>query len=334
VESVFPCPLPHSLPAMDGEEDEVEDDSEKFQNTSITNEDLRKDDQDWQPLPPQLKARFAAFLPGAIDIFKTWPYLDGEKEPAHEFVKRFLAQPQGYSWSLDFSGSLFCELAYEGFLSTSNEIQVSRDLLLQMLLPWNDPTRNTLDCQDMHISRQVKKRARRYKMSVDAAYDDVMLGCIRMHGEAWLFRGLRWLLRGLFKDGYRGKRSDIHVGVHSFELWDEDGQLVAGDLGYTVGGVYTSMTGFRLQGTKCAGQVQLVLTASLLHKMGYDWWDLGMVMTYKRRLGAHVVKRDEFVSRLHKDRDKLVYCKHDEINGKDLLRHLLDVQAGRSQPAD
>merc|ERR1712085_133770 len=46
---------------------------------------------------------------------------------------------------------------------------------------WNDPTRNALDFQDVHISKKVQKRAKHYTMTVDAAYDDVMLGCIRMH---------------------------------------------------------------------------------------------------------------------------------------------------------
>lgn len=33
--------------------------------------------------------------------------------------------------------------------------------------------------------------------------------------------------------------------------------------------------------TQGAGEVQLVLTAALLKKMGYAWWDLGMTMKYK-----------------------------------------------------
>lgn len=155
-------------------------------------------------------------------------------------------------------------------------------------------------------------------MTVDTAYDEVMLGCIHQHGEGWLYRGLRWLLRKLFREGYRGKQN-IHVGVHSFELWDSDGKLVAGDLGYTVGGVYTSMTGFRTHLSKGAGDVQLVLTSALLHKMGYAWWDLGMVMKYKAGLGARVITREDFVRRLHKDRDTPVKFRHDRVGGKVLL---------------
>ena len=83
----------------------------------------------------------------------------------------------------------------------------------------------------------MRKQAKHYTMTTDAAYDDVMLGCIHQHGEAWLYRGVRWLLRRLFREGYTGGANGagtggkLNVGVHSFELWDRDGQLVAGDLG-------------------------------------------------------------------------------------------------------
>merc|ERR1711933_527638 len=87
------------------------------------------------------------------------------------------------------------------------------------------------------------------------------------------------------------------------------------------------MTGFRTQESKGAGEVQLVLTAALLHKMGYAWWDLGMVMKYKGQLGAKVMKRDAFAERLHQNRDMRVACQSERIEGQPLLKHLLDVQA-------
>lgn len=305
--------------------EEVEDTSEKFVNTSITHADLRRNDQDWEPLAGLARRNFLQKLPLFIEVLQEWPLMDYERDSIQDFTRRFLAQPQGYSWSLDFSGNMFCELAYEGFLSTSLEIPTGGALIIQVLLPWNDPTRNALEWRDVHISQKVRKRAKKYTMTVDAAYDDVMLGCIQMHGEGWLYRGLRWLLRGLFAQGYCG-HCPIKVGVHSFELWDEDNRLVAGDLGYTVGGVYTSMTGFRLQGTKGAGEVQLVLTAALLLKMGFAWWDLGMVMKYKARLGAQVVSRDSFLRKLHETRDIPATFSSPRVAGRELLSHLLEFQ--------
>ncbi len=70
---------------------------------------------------------------------------------------------------------------------------------------------------------------------------------------------------------------------------------VAGDLGYTVGACYTSMTGFRRAATHGCGTVQLVCTYALLRRCGFAFWDLGMVMKYKEQLGARVVTRREFV---------------------------------------
>lgn len=297
---------------------DVEDTSEKFVDTSVTHADLRKNDEDWEPLPAPMKARFHELISTQIPYFSDKPYIDYGRESVKDYTPRFLAQPQGYGWTMDFDKNLFCELAFEGFLSTGLEIPAGNDLMIQIMLPWIDPKRNSLDLHEYRISRQVQKRAKQYTMTVDTAYDDVMLGCIHQHGEGWLYRGLRWLLRSLFKDGYTG-RQDIHVGVHSFELWDSTGKLVAGDLGYTVGGVYTSMTGFRVQHTQGAGEVQLALTAALLQKMGYDWWDLGMVMKYKAGMGARVITREAFIERLHRDRAKRTAFAHDRIGGQELL---------------
>lgn len=297
-----------------------EDTSAKFVNTAITLSDLRKHDATWT----QVDARQQQYLRMCLLRFPSFakmPYAESKEDPA-KYTERFLQQPGAYGFTLEFSPELFCELAYEGFLSTSTEVPSDGDPI-QVMLPWIDPIRNTLDFSDTHLPRQVRKKAKGYSMTVDTALDDVILGCVRMHGEAWLFRGLRWLLRKLFKEGYQGTR-DIQVGVHTFELW-EGGELVAGELGYTVGSVYTSMTGFRNAGTKGAGAVQLALTSALLEKMGYAWWDLGMVLKYKAKLGAKVVSRADFVERLRACRDKRTTFAHDRVSGQELLHRLQGI---------
>merc|ERR1719221_1661963 len=128
--------------------------------------------------------------------------------------------------------------------------------MIQVLSPCFERKRNVLSCLKTHVSKRVRKRARHYTLTVDTAYDEVMLGCIRQHGEGWLYRGIRWTLRRLRKTGYTGRHGSIHVAPCSFELWDANGALVAGDLGYTVGSVYISQTGFHKEGTSGAGEVQ------------------------------------------------------------------------------
>ena len=97
--------------------------------------------------------------------------------------------------------------------------------------------------------------------------------------------------------------------VHSVELIDaESGTLVAGEIGYTIGGVYTSLTGFldrssssstttttedKPEGGEAeeaagsssappskmlhssAGTVQLVALGALLRRCGFHFWNLG-----------------------------------------------------------
>lgn len=82
--------------------------------------------------------------------------------------------------------------------------------------------------------------------------------------------------------------------IHSIELWAEGGRLVAGELGYACGSMYTSLTGFnREPGT---GKVQMLALGGLLVRGGFKCWDLGMGMDYKAALGTSMIDRAEFVA--------------------------------------
>merc|ERR1712187_188543 len=89
------------------------------------------------------------------------------------------------------------------------------------------------------------------------------------------------LLQG---DGDQHMRYGHRPMIHSVELWNEECRLVAGELGFTCGSLYTSLTGFYKE---CgAGTVQVLSLAGALLRAGCQCWDFGMTMTYKETLGA------------------------------------------------
>jgi Leu/Phe-tRNA-protein transferase len=71
------------------------------------------------------------------------------------------------------------------------------------------------------------------------------------------------------------------------------GQLVAGEFGVAVGRVYTSYSGYYDEDS--AGSVQLALTGRYLRDSGFAFWDLGMPLPYKEKLGARTVDRARFL---------------------------------------
>ena len=85
-------------------------------------------------------------------------------------------------------------------------------------------------------------------------------------------------------------QGSTHVKMRTFEVWDRaTGALVAGELGYACGDVYTSLSGFSRMAS--AGAVQCAATAKLLARSGYVLWDLGMELPYKTKLGARFAAR-------------------------------------------
>jgi hypothetical protein len=112
------------------------------------------------------------------------------------------------------------------------------------------------------------------------------------------------------------------VRLYSIELWDaQTGDLVAGELGHSVGGIYTSLTGFSNQDN--AGSVQLLALGKLLTQCGFEYWDLGMEMEYKLKLGAVLMRRADFVREVHRTRvektDTILQC-----TGRKNTRELID----------
>lgn len=237
---------------------------------------------------------------------------------------RHLVHPhQGdYCYTVHFHPNLIGQLMMEGFLP----IACGDTICL--------PKLHTQRCiiyplsSNLHVPKSTRKKARGFRLSLNQSFDRVVKECQRQHGAVcWLYPKLVRAFATLHRSGYDAQSSShnraIPVRVHSVEVWDIEGTLVAGELGYSVGGIYTSLTGFTAQNS--AGSVQLAALGRLLQRCGFVMWDLGMAMDYKSSLGCQDVPRIKFLELMHAHRamnTKLELLAHE--GSKESCRVLID----------
>mmetsp|Transcript_94454 Transcript_94454/g.243963 ORF Transcript_94454/g.243963 Transcript_94454/m.243963 type:complete len:228 (+) Transcript_94454:60-743(+) len=142
-------------------------------------------------------------------------------------------------------------------------------------------------------------------MSVDAAWSAVVQNIQKRtytssKGDCWLSDELARAYQAVSNVSSEWRRGT--ATFHSIELWHTaTGELVAGEIGYTCGSVYSSCTGFTQKDEyPGSGGVQLAALGRWLVRCGFEVWDLGMELDYKLELGARNVPRAEWARRIRK----------------------------------
>ncbi|MBF9015883.1 MULTISPECIES: GNAT family N-acetyltransferase [unclassified Oceanispirochaeta] len=205
-------------------------------------------------------------------------------------------------WSDDWSPSFYSRLAYEGMISITYPLEDGRSVLL----PEMQRSYAVLDWKNLHMSRQVKKLLPQvesgvFKLSINSDFEQVLGKIMSYHNPCWLTDKYADILRTLNK-----RECPLACKAISVELYDFDGSLLAGELGYRIGSIYTSLSGFseRDKGPRGSGTLQLFLLARLLEEKGFAFWNLGHPnMEYKTRIGAENLRRPEFLERWKQYRD-------------------------------
>jgi len=202
----------------------------------------------------------------------------------------------------DFSPKMYDELAYRGFISVS-AMDYSGNAYL---LPEMQSSYAILHWKNLHISRRLRQFIRNsilndeYFISINNDINGVFDGIQRYHQEK------NWM-----NDSYIDVLKTMHRQTHfkqtilSVELWHHQ-QLIAGEIGYLTGSIYTSLTGFfdRVNYSN-SGKIQLIALAKLLEKSGITFWNMGHpYMQYKFDMGAKEYARLDFLKLWLKFRNK------------------------------
>ena len=229
-----------------------------------------------------------------------------------------------------FDPRLIVQLMAEGFLPIATSNFLLPKLHVERCLLQLSPT-----CH-LHISKSTRKKAKNFSLTINQCFDRVVSECRLQHGMNWLYPPIVNAFKvinnrtietnGLGVDAFlvdnntNKQCGTTQVRLYSVELWDSTGKLVAGELGHNVGAIYTSLTGFSNQDN--AGSVQLLALGRLLLKCGFSYWDLGMEMEYKLRLGAKLMRRADFVQEIHRTRvdqkNTVLQC-NGKLNAKELI---------------
>lgn len=212
-------------------------------------------------------------------------------------------------WSKDWSPDFYIALARAGFISISHQNPEYGTLLLPEL----QIRYAILDWENLHISGHIRKlmRSARFaeegiELRIIRSHERVLARVLDYHGgeSTWLTKPYRELLERL----PTGEGSNFTL--HGVELWSrKQNLLVAGEIGYTLGRTYTSLSGFCTRPDpqwRGFGTLQMVLLAERLRDRGFAFWNMGHPeQIYKRALGARLVERDHFLKRWLGARDAL-----------------------------
>jgi len=154
---------------------------------------------------------------------------------------------------------------------------------------WSPDPRGIIPMDGLRISRSLRRSLRRYDIRVDTAFADTMSRCgdpRRPHG---------WITPE-FIDAY----TRLHqMGVaHSIEAWTDDGELVGGLYGVSIGGLFAGESMFHH--APDASKVALVTLVDILGRTPDALLDVQWLTPHLASLGAIEVSRRDYLTRLRR----------------------------------
>lgn len=162
----------------------------------------------------------------------------------------------------------------------------------QPILWWSPDPRMVLEPSGLQVRRSLAKRIRqrRYRITLDTAFDDVVHHCatVSRPGQqgTWITSAMARAYSHLHALGH----------AHSAEAWDRDGELVGGLYGVAVGRLYCGESMFSF--APDASKVCFVHLIRQLEAWGFPLVDCQVHTDHLAQFGAHEVRRADFLRRL------------------------------------
>jgi leucyl/phenylalanyl-tRNA---protein transferase len=154
---------------------------------------------------------------------------------------------------------------------------------------WFSPDpRGVLPPDGVHVSRSLRRSLRRYAVTADRAFAEVIAGCAApTRRGGWITPEMRAAYTRLHALGW----------AHSLEVWDADGTLAGGLYGVEIGGLFAAESKFHVRTD--ASKVAVVALAERLREAGGPRLiDVQWTTPHLARLGARDVRRRAYLAAL------------------------------------
>jgi leucyl/phenylalanyl-tRNA--protein transferase len=151
---------------------------------------------------------------------------------------------------------------------------------------WSPDPRGIVPLDGFHVSRSLRRARRRFDVTFDTAFTEVIAGCAdpaRPHG---------WI-DGSFADAYT--RLHEMGWAHSVEVW-ADGRLAGGLYGVRIGGLFAGESMFH--SVRDASKVAVWVLVDGLRLDGASLFDVQWTTPHLESLGAIAIARTEYLKRL------------------------------------
>ncbi len=151
-----------------------------------------------------------------------------------------------------------------------------------------DP-RAILPLDGFKVSRSLRaaRRQRDFRVTLNAAFDDVIGACADRPEGTWISRGIRVAYGELHRLGF----------AHSVEVW-KDETLVGGLYGVSLGGAFFGESMFHR--VTDASKVALLALVERMRERGFSLLDIQFMTDHLRQFGAQEIPRVEYEERLHR----------------------------------
>ena len=157
---------------------------------------------------------------------------------------------------------------------------------------WSPPQRSLLFFDELHLAKRLRRQMRqaRYTVTFDRDFEGVIAACAGHRSGRW---HLTWItpkimraFAELFDAGY----------VHSFEVWNAQGELAGGGYGVALGGSFVTESQFSREPN--TSKIGFTVLNWHLARWGYAFNDGKLMTPTCHDMGFKEIPRPEFLTRL------------------------------------